>query len=218
GYQWIAALNEQQQHIGQQKAPPATFKANSRLPSMFSLRQRQIAVVLLAVSIGAAVFVLIHSDPRPLTRIQSIAVLPLEYLSGDQAQDYLADGITEALINSLAQAQSLRIISRTSVMRFKGSRKPLPQIARELDVDALITGSFSQSNGHARVTIQLIDGATDTHLWATQYERQVSDIFKLNTDVATAVVEKIQFQITPEDGSRMVLTDRKSTRLNYSHT
>ena len=104
--------------------------------------------------------------PRVSPEIKSVAVLPLENLSGDPAQEYFADGMTEALISNLARIRALRVISRTSVMRYKGSRKSLPEIARELNVDAVIEGSVQRSGERVRVTAQLIHPATDTHLWA----------------------------------------------------
>ncbi|HKZ01510.1 MAG TPA: winged helix-turn-helix domain-containing protein, partial [Pyrinomonadaceae bacterium] len=105
--------------------------------------------------------------------IRSIAVLPLENLSGDPAQEYFADGTTEAIINNLARIRALRVISRNSVMHYKGSKKPLPDIARELNVDAVITGSVQRAGERVWVTVQLIHGATDAHLWAGDYGRDL---------------------------------------------
>ena len=136
-------------------------------------------------------------------------MLPLENLSGDPAQEYSADGMTEGLINSLAQVRALRVVSRASIMRFRGSKKPLPEIAQELNVDAVLTGSFQQVNGRVKIMIELIHGPTDTHLWASQYERESADILKLHSDVARTVAEEIRIQVTAEDRSRM-----RSTSVN----
>src|SRR5262249_27581059 len=110
------------------------------------------------------------------TQIRSLAVLPLENLSGDPAQEYFADGMTEALIKNLAQIRALQVISRTSVMRFKGSHKSLPEIAQELKVAAVVTGSVQRDGGQVKISAQLIRAATDTHLWARDYERKMADI------------------------------------------
>ena len=136
--------------------------------------------------------------------IKSLAVLPLANLSGDPAQEYFADGMTEALISNLAQIRALsRVISRTSVMRYKGSRKSLPEIAQELNVDAVIEGTVQRSGGRVRVTAKLIPAATDSPLWARDYERDLSDVLKLQSDVARAVADEIRIQVTPEERARL---------------
>ena len=135
--------------------------------------------------------------------IMSIAVLPLENLSGDPTQEYLADGATEALIGQLAQIRRLRVVSRTSSMVFKGSRRSMVEIAKALAVDAVIQGSLQRSGGRVRVSVRLIDGRTGAHLWAHDYEREARDILKLQGEVARAVGEEIQIQITAEERARM---------------
>jgi TolB-like protein/DNA-binding winged helix-turn-helix (wHTH) protein/Tfp pilus assembly protein PilF len=163
-------------------------------------------VVLLAV--GTVVFVLMRrgeTDP-PLPRIQSIAVLPLQNLSGDPAQEYFADGMTETLISSLAQLRALRVISRTSVMSFKHAKEPLPplpEIARALKVDAVIEGSVQREHGRVKVLVQLIHGPTDTHLWARDYERALTDVLKLQGEIARAIADEIRIQLTPEEKTRI---------------
>ncbi|HEX2713155.1 MAG TPA: serine/threonine-protein kinase, partial [Candidatus Acidoferrales bacterium] len=117
-------------------------------------------------------------------RIRSLAVLPLEELSDEAARDYLADGMTEALITDLAKIKALRVISRTSAMQYKGVRRPLPEIARELNVDAVVEGSVLRSGGRVRITAQLIHAATDQHLWAESYERDFRDVLSLQREVA----------------------------------
>jgi serine/threonine-protein kinase len=113
--------------------------------------------------------------------IQSIAVLPLENLSGDPEQEYFADGMTEALITELSRFSALRVVSRTSVMRYKDTRAPLPEIGRELQVDAVVEGSVLKADGRVRVTAQLIDARTDRHLWAENYDRELQDILALQS-------------------------------------
>jgi len=163
-------------------------------------------VVLLAL--GTVTFVLMwwgKADP-PRPRIQSIAVLPLRNLSGDPAQEYFADGMTETLISSLAQIRALRVISRTSVMSFKHTKEslpPLPEIARALNVDGVIEGSVQRENGRVKITVQLIHGPTDTHLWAREYERALTDVMKLQGEMARAIADEIRTQVTPEERTRL---------------
>ena len=129
-------------------------------------------------------------------KIESLAVLPLENLSGDPAQEFFADGMTEALISDLAKLGSLRVISRTSVMRFKGVRKPLPEIARELRVDAIVEGSALRSGDRVRITAQLIDARSDTHLWAESYERSMNDVLSLQSEVARAIANEVRMKLS----------------------
>ena len=143
-------------------------------------------------------------DARPFTpRIESLAVLPLENLSGDPEQEYFADGMTEALIADLARIRALRVISRTSAMRYKGVRRPLPEIARELGADAVVEGSVIRIGDRVRVTVQLIDAATDRHLWAERYERDAADVLAIQSDVAQAIAREIQVQISQQERTRL---------------
>lgn len=139
---------------------------------------------------------------RPLT-IHSIAVLPLENLSHDAEQEYFADGMTDALITDLAKIHALRVISRTSVMPYKGKRKPVPQIAQELNVDAIVEGTVTRSGDHVRITAQLIDAPKDRHLWAESYERDLRDVLALQDDVAKAVASQIRITLTPPEQSSL---------------
>ena len=131
--------------------------------------------------------------------IQSVAVLPLENLSGDASQEYFADGMTDQLIATLGQISALRVISRTSVMRYKGTRKPLPQIARELNVDGVIEGSIVRSGGRVRITAQLIEAAVDRHLWAQSYDGDLRDTLALQSRVARAIAEEIRVSVQPKE-------------------
>ena len=147
-----------------------------------------------------------------LSPIRSLAVLPLRDFSGDPAQERFSDSTTEALISSLARIHSLEVISRTSVMRYKGSTKSLPDIAKELGVDAIVEGSVQRSGERMRVSAQLIRAATDKHLWANEYERDVSDVLKLQADIARAIAQEIQAKITPEE--MRVLASARSEKIN----
>jgi serine/threonine-protein kinase len=183
-----------------------TARWTTRLPGVVAARRARVAAALVAaLALGAAAYMW-GSRPPPVAGppgIRSIAVLPLENLSGDPAQEYFADGMTEALISNLAQVRALRVISRTSVMRFKGSRAPLPEIARELDVDAVIEGSVQRSGGRVRIRARLIDVARDASLRSFDYERELADALKLQSDVARAVADEIHIQLTAEERGRL---------------
>ena len=135
----------------------------------------------------------------PDETIRSIAVLPLENLSDDPEQEYFADGMTEALIGDLAKIGALSVISRTSVMHYKGQRKQLPEIARELNVDGIIEGTVMRAGDRVRITAQLIGGRSDSHLWSDRYDRELSDVLGLQSDVARAVAEEIRIELTAKE-------------------
>jgi TolB-like protein/tetratricopeptide (TPR) repeat protein len=141
-----------------------------------------------------------------MPRIRSLAVLPLDNLSGDPEQEYFSDGMTEALISDLARIRALRVISRTSVMRYKDTQKSLPEIARELNVDAVIEGAVLQSGQRIRITAQLIEAATGRHLWNESYERDVRDVLALQSEVARAVAREIAVTVTPREDTRLANT------------
>jgi serine/threonine protein kinase/Tfp pilus assembly protein PilF len=160
-------------------------------------------VVLLAV-LGALNFDWLHTRlVGGAPRIQSLAVLPLENLSGDPEQEYFADGVTEELTTNLAKISALKVISRTSAMHYKGSKKSLPQIARELAVDALVEGTVLREGGQVRITAQLIQAATDQHLWAESYQRDLRGIMALQGEIARAIAERVQAALTPGERNRM---------------
>src|SRR5215472_13244872 len=143
---------------------------------------------------------LAKSHPAP---IQSIAVLPLENLTGDRAQDYFVDGMTDALITDLAQIGSLRVVSRTSSMQYKRSGKQLPQIARELRVDAVVEGTVARSGDRVRIDAQLIRADTDQHVWADSYEGSLGEILALQNAVAEAISKQVRAKLTPEERARL---------------
>jgi TolB-like protein/Tfp pilus assembly protein PilF len=131
-------------------------------------------------------------------QIRSIAILPLTNLSGDPAQEYFADGMTEELTAELGQVSSLRVISRTSIMTYKGTKKTLPEIARELNVDGIVEGSVEREGNRVRVTIQLIDSSTDQHIWAHSYDRDMTSVLELQSDVARAIADQIRIELSPQ--------------------
>ncbi len=133
--------------------------------------------------------------------IRSIAVLPLENLSGDPEQEYFADGMTEALIGGLAKIGALSVISRTSIMRYKQTDKSLPEIAQELHVDAIVEGTVMRAGDRVRITAQLIDARTDRHLWSDRYDRDLRDILALHSEVARAIAGEIELQLSGPEKS-----------------
>jgi TolB-like protein/DNA-binding winged helix-turn-helix (wHTH) protein/Tfp pilus assembly protein PilF len=153
---------------------------------------------LVVASIAIALWAVESRTPTP-TAIRSLAVLPLENLSGDAAQEYFADGMTDELIATLGQISALRVISRTSVMAYKRARKPLPQIARELNVDAVIEGTVLRSDGQVRITAQLIAARNDTHVWSDTYDGDLRDTLTLQNTVARAIADQIRVNLNPQE-------------------
>jgi TolB-like protein/DNA-binding winged helix-turn-helix (wHTH) protein len=157
-----------------------------------------LAVVLIFDVAGAREWLRARTTP-----IRSIAVLPLENLSGDPQQEYFVDGMTEALITDLGKIGELRVISRTSAMHYKGTRKTLPEIARELNVDAVIEGAVLRSGDRVRITAQLVQAANDRHLWAESYERDLRDVLALQDEVARDIANDIKIKLTPQEQARL---------------
>jgi TolB-like protein/Tfp pilus assembly protein PilF len=185
----------------------ATMKATARVSPPWPRRSTWwTAGVLTAFALGALFFVLnvgglrsrISGRSAP-PRIESLAVLPLDNFSQDPGQEYFADGMTELLTADLSEISGLRVISRTSAREYKGAKKPLPQIARELNADAVVDGSVLASGGRVRVTVQLIHGPTDRHLWAKTYERSLSDVLVLQSEVARTIANEIKVTLTPQE-------------------
>ncbi len=141
--------------------------------------------------------------PGSTPRIESLAVLPLDNLSHDPEQDYFADGMTEELITELAQIRALRVISRTSIMQYKGTHKSVPEIARELRVDAILEGSVLRSGDRVRITAQLIEGSVDRHLWAKSFDRDLRDVLSLQGEVARNIADEIQVSLNPGEQARL---------------
>jgi TolB-like protein/DNA-binding winged helix-turn-helix (wHTH) protein/Tfp pilus assembly protein PilF len=160
---------------------------------------RVVVVLALVLSLLILSVWLFRSRGRAPSGIRSLAVLPLENLSGDSSQNYFADGMTDELITDLAQISALRVISRTSVMVYKGARKPLPQIARELNVDAVVEGTVLRSGDQVRITAQLIEASTDKHLWSQSYEGELRDTLALQNRVASAIADQIRINLTPRE-------------------
>lgn len=181
-------------------------------PRRFSSRAAVLlaGVLLLAISaIGLGLYRgYVKSTKQPA--IRSLAVLPLENLSGDPSQEYLADGMTEELIGRLAAIHNLRVVSRTSVMQFQGTKRAVPEIAKELGVDAIVEGSVIRDGNRIRVHAQLIRAATDEHFWSETYDREMQDVLALESDVAESIAQKIDVTISGQERSRVVHARRVS--------
>jgi TolB-like protein/DNA-binding winged helix-turn-helix (wHTH) protein/Flp pilus assembly protein TadD len=168
-------------------------------PKPSQLKRRTLIALITALSVLILTIWLFHSWHSSSSGIRSIAVLPLDNLSGDDSQDYFSDGMTDELITDLAKIKALRVISRTSVMRYKRTNTPLSEIARTLNVDAIVEGSVLRSGERVRITAQLIQIPADKHLWAESYEGNLSDTLALQNKVAQAVAEQIRIELTLQE-------------------
>jgi eukaryotic-like serine/threonine-protein kinase len=165
-----------------------------------------IAAIVAASVIGAVVWkkkTAIGQAGTTSAAIQSLAVLPLENLSGDPKQDYFADGMSDALITNLSQIRGLRVISRSSVMPYKGKHVPVSEIAKDLNVDAVVEGTVLRSDDRVRISAELVRGQTQQNLWAQSYERSFQDVLSLQSDIARDIVKEIQIQITQQERARL---------------
>jgi TolB-like protein/DNA-binding winged helix-turn-helix (wHTH) protein len=158
-----------------------------------------VGVLALAVALAGVLVRTIGWKRRSTSPIRSIAVLPLENLSGDASQDYFADGLTDELITALGQINSLRVISRTSVMHYRNVHKPLSQIAQELNVEAIVEGTFSRSGDQVRITAQLIQTPSEKQLWAQGYRKETRDVFALQNEIASGIAKQVQRTLRPRE-------------------
>lgn len=220
GYSFVAAVEEVE---AQPEAPPAPSDPESKGPgqpepvaiqppaaahrrSRWPLVATAIAVVALAVAVAALVRTrAAGSTPSwtPTPRVRSLAVLPLADLSSDADARYLADGMTEALITRFARLRDLRVISRTSVMRFQGSTMPVAAIARQLRVDVVLEGSVQRDHGRVRVSLALVRAADGASLWAREYDRDLGDVLALQAEIAQAVVNAVELRLSADEASRL---------------
>jgi TolB-like protein/DNA-binding winged helix-turn-helix (wHTH) protein/Tfp pilus assembly protein PilF len=176
-----------------------------RLAANLGLRRKLIAFALIALCAGVLLIVslIAWSAHKAAGAPASLVVLPLENLSGDPNQDYFADGMTDDLIANLAKIRSLRVISRSTAMAYKGTRRPLSQIARELHVDAVVEGTVLRVGDRVRITAELVQVSSDHHLWADTYESQMGDVLALQNRVSSAIVNEIRINLTPGDRERL---------------
>ena len=197
----IKALKKKRQERYQRAAELRTdlIRVKSEIGKRWQRRALLAALPLLAVLVGLGWRFGWFRLNLGASNIRSIAVLPLTNLSGDPEQEYFADGMTEELTTDLGQVSALRVISRTSAMHYKGTTKTLPEIARELHVDAVVEGSVERSGGKVRITAQLIEAPTDKHLWASNYDRDLRDVLALQGEVARAIASEVNIKLTPQE-------------------
>jgi len=210
GPELVAWLESRRQGLGEEEvvqkfeAPEEAEAAPRRKTVLQARGWLAVAGVVVVVLFAVAYFISrgrTGKEARP--KIRSLAVLPLKNLSGDPTQDYLADGMTEALIGRLSLIHDLRVISHTSVMRFKNPQLSVPEIATTLGVDAIVEGSVMREGDRIRLTAQLIRGSTDAHLWSETYDRELRDVFTLQSDLAQSVAEKVEVTVTGEEHERL---------------
>jgi TolB-like protein/DNA-binding winged helix-turn-helix (wHTH) protein/Flp pilus assembly protein TadD len=181
---------------------PAVLQARAHPPWMW-MGTAALVFILVSLGIYKRAWFLGPKESVPRRATASLAVLPLVNLSGDPAQEYLADGMTEELITELSKIRALKIISRTSVMQYKGVKKTLPEIARELNVDGVVEGAVLRSGNRVRITTQLIYAPTDTHLWAESYERDLGDILNLQRELARQIAREIKIKVSPSEEKQL---------------
>ena len=204
GYRFIAHVNDVSE------APsPLSNTTPVRAPRRSSIRR---LTILFAAVLLAGGFLVVRGHWRRLSatnrNVSSLAVLPLRNLSGDSDQEYFSEGVTDELITDLAKITRLRVISHTSVEHYKNTNETLPEIARELGVDAIVEGTIMRAGGRVRITAQLIDARRDQHLWADSYERDLRDVLELQGDVAKQIAKEIGIQLSSTEETRLGRTER----------
>ena len=182
-------------------APPPAVGSRRAMYAWAAVGLAAVLAITLASNIHKLRDRLFH--PAAVSRIRSLAVLPLENLSGDPAQEYFADGMTDELTTQLAQITALRVISRTSAMRYRDTKESLPQLAGELHVDAVVEGSVMRSGDQVRITAQLIQASTDKHLWAKSYDGDARDVLGLQQQVAKAIADEVEVHLSPQEQTRL---------------
>lgn len=186
---------------------------NFSLISLLKKRKvRWMVLVVLAAFLTLTIALFYRSLGKSSTGIDSIAVLPLENLSGNPEQEYFVSGMHEALISELSKISSLKVISRTSTLQYKNTKKTMPKIAKELGVKALIEGSVKREGDIVRITVQLIDGTSDKHLWTDKFDMELRGILSLYNEVAQKIAEEIKIELTPKDKIRLVSTQAVNPR------
>ncbi len=227
GYRFIAPLLGAREERGA-SGPPGEEVHRVEAPLHVELEHRAGIPrarrgLVIAVAAGLALLFIAYAIFRhrqtdaTAPKIKSIAVLPMKNLSGDSAQEYLADGMTEEIIGRLSAVHDLRVISRTSVMRFKDAQLAVPEIAKQLGVDAVVEGSVIREHSRIRVHAQLIRAATDEHLWSESYDRELQDVLSLESDVAESIVRKIDITVSGQERSRVVAARHVSPEVYESY-
>jgi TolB-like protein/DNA-binding winged helix-turn-helix (wHTH) protein len=204
GYRFIGSLNGSGEVPAEEAKTIRSTGTLLRLPALVALGVLAVVAALVGLNVRGWRDRRFIQPPKP--QIQALAVLPLTNLSGDPEQEYFADGMTEALITELGRVGSPRVMSRQSVMQFKGSRKSLREIAGELKVDAVLEGAVERSGDRVRVTVHLSQALPEHQLWAQEYNRSLRDALSLQGEIARAVTDEIQVKLTPEERTRLAVS------------
>ena len=204
GYRFVAEVRKveeedlaQRRNGAEEEQHPVPLQIRARPSRVF----RYALLIVIPLVLAALAYALYRREP-PRPAMSSIMVLPLENISGNSAEEYFADGMTDALIGDLAKISGLHVISRTSSMHYKGTKKSLPEIAREIKVDAIVEGTVQRSGDRVVVRTQLIHAPTDRHLWVGDYTRDVRDVLDLQSEIARAVAQEVRIQMTPAEQAR----------------
>jgi TolB-like protein len=217
GYRFLGTVRTAEASPQTTPPNPMPVEATAKPTSGDGIRKKEqswiwAAFVVLLVAAGTFYFYERSTHARPT--FNSLAVLPLQNLSGDPNQEYFVDGMTDELITDLAQIHSLRVISHTSVVQFKHTQKSLPEIAAQLNVDAIVEGSVLRSGNTVRITAQLLDARRDQHLWAASYQREIANVLELQGQVAGSIADQIDVKLTPEEGAKLS-TNRSTNPAAY---
>lgn len=212
GYRFVADVRKVE--VGadvppiRETVPPSEMRAEATVGKPTGTRIFRYALLILAPLVLVALVYAWYTKetPKPTVTASSIMVLPLENLSGDPEQEYFADGMTDALIGDLAKIGGLHVISRTSSMHYKGTKKSLPEIAREINVDVIVEGTVQRSGDRVVIRAQLIHAATDRHLWVETYERGMRDVLDLQSEIAQAIAREVHIKMTPAEQARLTST------------
>jgi TolB-like protein/DNA-binding winged helix-turn-helix (wHTH) protein len=222
GYRFVAGENGNQRSVAPSETPTVIPEREPRpsgsdvpdrgpdaavMPAVQSNRAKLAIVIAICVVVAAILISFLrHRIVRAnqAFQIHSIAVIPLANLSGDAAQDYFADGMTDELITALAKNRNLRIVSRTSAMQYKGVKRPLPDIARELNVDGILEGSVSRAGNRVHTTVQLIHAPSDTHIWAESYDRDLSEVIFLPEELSQTIAKEVKAAVSPPTRQRSI--------------
>lgn len=224
GYRFIATVENGAETLAGTEERPMQVAVSPPSPGFWSKSPQVVSAVAVCILVVSLVtWRVFFARPGIIEgrftgpRIQSLAVLPFKNLSGDSTQEYLADGMTEALISRLSRMHDLRVISRTSMMIFRDTKLSVPEIAKNLKVDAVVEGSVMRDGNRIRVHAQLIRAATDKHFWSEEYDRQVEDILALQSDVAQSIAEKVAVTVTGQEYSRLVTARQVSPEVYESY-
>jgi TolB-like protein/DNA-binding winged helix-turn-helix (wHTH) protein/Tfp pilus assembly protein PilF len=192
------------EHAGSSSPVLSSPRSRLRTPIVVFAGALAVVVMLATLSLNPVRHGMVWLfSPATARSFRSLAVLPLDNLSGDPKQDYFADGMTDELINQLSKIGNLRVISRTSVMQYKGTKKSLPRIAGELNVDAVIEGAVRLDGSHVRISAQLVNASTEQRIWGDEYDRELSNVLLLQSDVASDITKQIDLQLTPQQQMRL---------------